>query len=181
MIDWLLFQQVVFAGILVGSITWGWLTDRVGRKLPLQIGSMIGLAGSVASALAPAYRWLLLFRFLVGFAIGGVPQVYAAHINLELLEVMNSYYNCILVFARSGTMLVEFTPTRQRALVIVTMQAFFGIGSAYAAGLAVLVMPSLGWRWFVFLCGLPMLLFVFVSFVSALLSFLTHLVVGCSI
>lgn len=74
--------QVVFAGVLVGSIVWGWLTDRVGRKLPLQIGSMLGLAGSVASALSPAYRWLLLFRFLVGFAIGGVPQVYAAHLCL---------------------------------------------------------------------------------------------------
>ena len=76
----------MFAGILVGSITWGWLTDRVGRKLPLQIASMIGLAGSVASALAPAYRWLLLFRFLVGFSIGGVPQVYAARVHPYLIS-----------------------------------------------------------------------------------------------
>lgn len=64
-------------GVVVGSLLFGWLTDRIGRQIPMQIGAGVGLVSAFASCVVPTYAWLLVGRFFVGVTIGGLSQVYA--------------------------------------------------------------------------------------------------------
>lgn len=61
--------------------------------------------------------------------------------------------------------MVEFVPTRQRAVMILALQLFYGLGAAFAAAVALLTMPTLGWRWMTLFCALPMLIYLVVAFV----------------
>lgn len=61
--------------------------------------------------------------------------------------------------------MVEFVPTRQRAVMVVALQLFYGVGASFASSVALLVMPTLGWRWMTFFCALPMIIYFIVSFV----------------
>src|SRR6516162_1369430 len=59
---------------LVGAVASGWLADRVGRKLPLMI-SILGYSFcNFIAGFSPAFWFLLLFRALLGFFMGGVLQ-----------------------------------------------------------------------------------------------------------
>lgn len=69
-------------------------------------------------------------------------------------------------------------------------QVFWAIGTVFEVLLAVLVMPTLGWRWLLILSALPLLLFAVLCFVGILLKMclkmqilecLEHLVIcsGC--
>jgi MFS transporter, DHA1 family, multidrug resistance protein len=58
-----------FAGLAVGQITQGTLSDRFGRRMPMIIGSGIFTLGTIGCALAPGLGWLAVFRAVA--AIGG--------------------------------------------------------------------------------------------------------------
>lgn len=57
-----------FAGLAVGQITMGTLTDRFGRRTPLIIGTATFTLAAIGCALAPSLTWLAIFRGLA--AIG---------------------------------------------------------------------------------------------------------------
>ena len=63
--------------------------------------------------------------------------------------------------------MVEFVPTRQRAVMVFSLQLFYGLGAAFAAAVALLTMPILGWRWMTFFCAIPMVIYVIVAFVCS--------------
>jgi len=52
------------AGVAVGQLVYGPLSDRYGRKPLLLIGLWLYLAGSIAAVLAPSAFWLILARVL---------------------------------------------------------------------------------------------------------------------
>ena len=56
-----------FAGLAVGQITQGTLSDRYGRRAPLMAGTLVYTLASVGCALAPNLLMLSLFRFLAAF------------------------------------------------------------------------------------------------------------------
>ncbi len=56
------------AGLAVGQLVAGPLSDGIGRRRPLLIGLVAFTAFSVACALAPDIGWLIAFRFLQGMA-----------------------------------------------------------------------------------------------------------------
>lgn len=59
-------------------------SESVGRK-PLMVGSLMTAAAlHAACALAPSWSLLLLFRFLEGWAVGGVPAVAMAYLAEEM-------------------------------------------------------------------------------------------------
>ena len=68
-------------GSLVGSLTLGPLTDRVGRQLMLAIDIVIFLVASAATALAWNAASLIAFRFLVGIGIGADYPISVAYIT----------------------------------------------------------------------------------------------------
>jgi DHA1 family bicyclomycin/chloramphenicol resistance-like MFS transporter len=63
-----------FAGLGIGQILQGTLSDRFGRRPPLIVGTALFAIGSVGCALAPSIGWLAIFRCLsaVGASAGMV-------------------------------------------------------------------------------------------------------------
>lgn len=77
-------------GLFLGSIAFGWLTDRVGRQTMYLADLLIFVVGSLAQALVTDVAWLFALRLLLGVAIGAD-------------------------YAISPTLLAEFAPRRHRA------------------------------------------------------------------
>ncbi|TKS78738.1 Synaptic vesicle 2-related protein [Collichthys lucidus] len=90
------------------------------------------------SAFAPVYGWILVLRALVGFGIGGAPQ--------------------------SVTLYAEFLPMKSRATCILLIEIFWALGTVFEVLLAILVMPTLGWRWLLGLSTIPLFIFAFLCF-----------------
>ena len=126
-----------FAGMMISSTFWGKLSDRFGRKRALIISGIFLFFYGFLCSFAPTYGWILCLRFMVGFNIGCVPQ--------------------------SVTLYAEFLPTKQRGKCVVLLDCFWALGACLEVILAMLVMPSLGWRWLLALSSLPSLCFVLAS------------------
>lgn len=64
--------SVFLAGLALGQCLYGPLLERYGRRMPLMVGLVIFVAGSVMAALAPTLEWLLVARFAqaIGAAAG---------------------------------------------------------------------------------------------------------------
>ncbi|KAI9545123.1 hypothetical protein NQZ68_039119 [Dissostichus eleginoides] len=128
-----LLTSAVFIGMMLSSSLWGNISDKYGRKTGLTLSVLWTMFYGVLSAFAPVYGWILVLRALVGFGIGGAPQ--------------------------SVTLYAEFLPMRSRATCILLIEIFWALGTVFEVLLAILVMPTLGWRWLLGLSTLPLFLF----------------------
>ncbi|XP_064618538.1 synaptic vesicle 2-related protein-like isoform X1 [Lineus longissimus] len=124
---------VVFCGMMLSSSIWGSICDKFGRRTALLLCSLFTFYYGILSALSPIFIWLLILRGLVGFGIGGAPQ--------------------------SVTLYAEFLPSSVRAKCVVLIELFWAIGACFETILALVVMPTLGWRWLLGLSSLPLLIF----------------------
>ncbi|XP_063720368.1 synaptic vesicle 2-related protein-like isoform X2 [Symsagittifera roscoffensis] len=123
----------VFTGMFVASSFWGVIADKFGRKFSLVLSSCLTFYFGALTAFSPNFYWVLVLRGLTGAGIAGAPQ--------------------------AVTIYSEFLPTVYRARAIVLLEVFWAWGTILAVTLALLVMPGLGWRYFVFFCALPVLVF----------------------
>jgi MFS transporter, putative metabolite:H+ symporter len=110
-------------GAMIGAGVWGWLADRIGRR-KVFIATVINF--SVATgilALTPDHGWIFLtvFRFFVGFGIGGLYCV-----DLPLVQ--------------------EFMPSSKRGLVGGIVTAAIPLGVGLGAVLGAYLTPFVGWR-----------------------------------
>lgn len=123
-----------FAGMLVGAWFWGFLADRLGRRTVFLITVALGVVFGFAGAFAPSLEWLLLARFLTGFAIGGTLPV-------------------------DYSMMAEFVPTAWRGRFLVYLESFWALGTVIVAALAWWVSltfePAEGWRYLLAFAALP--------------------------
>lgn len=119
----------VFGGELLGAASWGPFADRRGRR-PAYLGSCVLIAVfGFASAAAPSFGALLLFRCLVGIGIGGLA------VPFDLLS--------------------EFLPTAQRGKMMMAIQYFWTFGTLLVAALAWASLDARGWRFLVAMCAVP--------------------------
>lgn len=132
-----LLSTVVFIGMLIGAYVWGRSSDLIGRKVGFM--STVGIASffGLLSAFAPSFTWLLALRMLTGFGIGG------------MLPVDYS------IFA-------EYLPRENRGRYLVLLESFWALGTLAAAGLAWLIVPTLGWRWLLAIEVVPSILMIFI-------------------
>lgn len=109
------------AGMLVGALVAGALTDRVGRRRIMLVGiAWFSLAMGLC-ALAPTPELLGLFRFLAGLGLGGVlPSAIA--------------------------LTVEYAPRGRRQLYNALMFVGYSVGGVLAAVLALALVAEQGWR-----------------------------------
>ena len=129
----------VFAGMLLGALFSGAISDRFGRKwtnlvLLLIAGFATGLTGASNSM-----RVFSLGRFISGFGYGG------------LLPVVNAY-------------LTEFSSIRIRGLYLALLESSWAIGSILIGGFTMLTLESLGWQWSYYLLAFFSIPLIFVSF-----------------
>ncbi|XAR50713.1 hypothetical protein NMG60_11005112 [Bertholletia excelsa] len=124
-----LITTVVFAGMLIGAYSWGFVSDTYGRtKSMLGVAIVTGGAGFLC-AFSPNYISLVVLRCVVGIGVAGG-------------HVFTSWF-------------LEFVPTPNRGTWMVIFSTFWSIGTIFEAALAWIVMPSLGWRWLLVLSSLP--------------------------
>jgi MFS family permease len=124
-----LISSAVGLGSLIGAIAWGVLSDRRGRRLGFLLTGVFVFVFGLLSAAAPSYGWLVLFRFLCGVGLGGVPVVFS--------------------------LAMEFLPSDQRGRWGIGFLLFWSVGGMLEAALAWRIMLAYGWRWQVGLTSIP--------------------------
>ena len=121
------------AGVAIGQLFWGPLSDRVGRRPALLAGMALYTLGSLASALAPGVNGLIGARIVQ--ALGGC---------------------CGLVLGRA--VLRDVSSAREAAASMALMNLFMSIGPAMAPLVGGVAAAWFGWRAiFVFLALLGVL------------------------
>lgn len=116
---------VALTGTVLGSVGWGTLADRLGRRAAILLASLMFLSTTVCGAM-PTFQGNLLMCFLMGLAAGGLlPIVYA--------------------------LMAETIPARKRALIMVLQAGLATVtGYLFTSGLSAVLLPQFGWRvmWF---------------------------------
>ena len=107
-------------GSALGYLAIGPLADRIGRRVPVIVGTAAFGAACLLSTSASGATAFIAWRVLVGLALGAVLP------------------NIVAIAA-------EVTPARRRSLVVVVLYSGFAIGSALAGLIAGRLMPSFGW------------------------------------
>ncbi len=130
-----LFPISALTGTVVGSIFWGALSDRLGRRAAILLSSIMFIGTAICGAM-PAFGWNVFMCFVMGAAAGGMlPIVYA--------------------------LMAESVPANHRGWLVVLHGGMGTVGGyLVASGAALLLEPRFGWRilWFLNLpTGLLML------------------------
>lgn len=120
-------------GMLIGAMTIGTLSDRVGRKNMLLLSVLIFTSTQLGAALAPTPEIFGLFRFLGGLGMGGIIPVAAA-------------------------LTIEYSAPKRRSFNYGVMYSGYSFGILAAALVALALLPTLGWRWVVGVGFIPILL-----------------------
>lgn len=116
-------------GTVAGSLLWGFLGDRIGRRASILLACVLFTATAMCGAMAP-FGWNIFMCFVMGLGAGGLlPVTYA--------------------------LLTEIIPSRYRGpAVVLVAGAGTALGFLVTSWLAHWLMPVFGWRimWFT---GLP--------------------------
>ena len=127
-----LIGSIGLIGMALGAVVSGTAADRMGRKKVFTITVLIYSIASAFCALSWSYESLLIFRFLVGFGLGGELPV-------------------------AATLVSEYAPSRVRGRFIVLLESFWGLGWIAAACIAYFFIPLYGWRMAFLIGALPAL------------------------
>ena len=130
--------SIGLVGMAIGAVLAGELADRFGRKKMFMATLLLYSVATGLCSIAWSFESLLVFRFLVGFGLGGQLPV-------------------------AVTLVTEFAPAHLRGRFIVLLESFWGLGWLAAALISYLVIPRFGWHVAFILGALPAL-YVFYIF-----------------
>jgi putative MFS transporter len=120
---------VALTGTTVGSVIWGLIADRFGRRSTILLSALMFIGTAICGAM-PSFGWNLAMCFLMGASAGGLLPI-------------------------TFTLMAEMIPAAHRGWLLV---ALGGIGNSagylVAAWAASLLEPAYGWR-VLWLLGLP--------------------------
>ncbi|KAK2188310.1 hypothetical protein NP493_136g03000 [Ridgeia piscesae] len=129
-----LITTVVFVGYLFGSPIFGYIGDTYGRRTSLTMSAAWAVYYGLLSTLSPRYAWLLILRGLLGVGVGGVPQ--------------------------AVTYASEFLPNKIRGQCILALEFFWAFGALFEVLLAMWLLQSYGWHWWLAASALPLVVFL---------------------
>ncbi|HWR44997.1 MFS transporter [Sporomusa sp.] len=124
-------------GMAIGAVLAGSAADKFGRKAVFAVTLMIYSIATGLCGLAWNYESLLVFRFLVGFGLGGELPV-------------------------AATLMAEYSPPASRGRFIVLLESFWALGWLAAALISYLIIPRFGWQMAFFIGALPALYVFFI-------------------
>lgn len=129
-------------GLMAGSLIFGPLADRYGRKRILMLSVFFFGLMTLLSAWSSSVEMLVALRFLTGLGLGGAMP------------------NAI-------TLSSEYAPSRHRSVLVTTMFCGFTLGSALGGIAAAHIVESFGWHWVLIVGGvLPMVLVPIVAMIQ---------------
>ena len=120
-------SSLYLLGAISGSLLFGWLADRLGRRLLFFVTLGLYLVGAAATAFSWDLASFCLFRFLTGAGIGGE-------------------------YAAVNSTIQEMIPARFRGWTDLALGGTFWIGGALGAGASIVLLnpalfnPEIGWR-----------------------------------
>jgi MFS transporter, putative metabolite:H+ symporter len=122
-----------------GSLFYGWLADKIGRRTSLIAAILNVSLATGAMALTPSggWWWLVACRFVVGFGVTGLYSV-----DITLMQ--------------------EFSPSSKRGWFTGVTTTMLPAGSLLAALLGAFAAPYIGWRGLTVVGLLPALLCLYV-------------------
>ncbi|MGC8704942.1 MAG: MFS transporter [Athalassotoga sp.] len=126
---------------LIGSVIFGRIADRFGRKTVYGVEAMIMAVGALLSAISPDFTWLLISRFLLGVGIGGDYPVSAV--------IMSEYSN---------------KKDRGKLVGLVFSMQAVGLITGPLVALALLglnITPDLSWRIMLGIGAIPALMVIY--------------------
>lgn len=123
-----LISLVLFVGQIIGSLLWGSISDKFGRRFPLIVTAFLTALFAALTALSPSFIVLLVLRFLMGFGMG-------ASLSLDFV------------------LMLEFFPSRlhKTHVPLIILFGIFGVILTAVFGF----LANHNWRLFVFLCSCP--------------------------
>lgn len=118
-------------GMMLGSFILGSLSDVIGRKKIMAICMLLFSVFSLLAGLAPNSISFTIMRFIAALGMGGLmPAVIA--------------------------MMTEYSPKKNRALIVATMYCGYSIGAILASLTGMYLMESIGWRFLYWLGIIPL-------------------------
>jgi AAHS family 4-hydroxybenzoate transporter-like MFS transporter len=118
----------MYSGILLGSVVFGYVGDRFGRKTGAVAGVLAYSLPALITGYADSMQHLMALRFVTGLGIGGViPNTIA--------------------------LATENAPKRYRASLVVVTFVGYSLGSAAIAEVAASGIPVFGWPVVFFVAG----------------------------
>ncbi|XP_011897383.1 PREDICTED: solute carrier family 22 member 8 isoform X2 [Cercocebus atys] len=124
-------QSIFMAGILIGGLVLGDLSDRFGRRPILTCSYLLLAASGSGAAFSPTFPVYMVFRFLCGCGISGIT------LSTVILNV-------------------EWVPTRMRAIMSTALGYCYTVGQFILPGLAYAI-PQ--WRWLQLTVSIPFFIF----------------------
>ena len=125
------------AGMGVGSWCWGWIADKWGRRVVFASTVLMFSAFTGVAGLGGSLGFLVGARFLTGLGLGGMVPIDQA-------------------------LVTEYAPARIRGRVASMLPLCWPMGYFCAAGMALLLVPQVGWRWLFAIGVLPAILSVII-------------------
>src|SRR5882762_6542331 len=119
-------SAVGLSGYLVGSAICGFVADHIGRKKTILFTLILYSVFSAGRGLSNTLGVFAFLNFVTWFFVGAESSTVP-------------------------TYLAELWPSRTRGKLVGWMMAFFGAGIALSSLWALLIIPTLGWRWALFL------------------------------
>ena len=129
--------SIGLVGMALGAVIAGSIADKFGRKTVFSATVILYSIATGLCALSWSYESLLLFRFFVGFGLGGELPV-------------------------AATLMSEYAPTNLRGRFIVLLESFWGVGWIFAACIAYMFIPVYGWHYAFIIGALPALYVFFI-------------------
>lgn len=120
------------AGIFVGGLVFGWMTDKVGRQTMYVADLIVFVVASVLQFFVEGPLALFVLRFIMGIAIGAD-------------------------YAIGAALLSEFLPSKQRGSLLASLNAVWTVGfvAAYVTGYFMQGLGPEAWRWMLASSAVP--------------------------
>ncbi|HUK59921.1 MAG TPA: MFS transporter [Stellaceae bacterium] len=113
--------SVTFFGLLVGSLFYGWMADRFGRKFTIVFGTFNFGLPVLLTLWATNVQELMVLRFIGGMGMGGIVPI-------------------------AYTLVSDYAPRRMRSTVTVVTNAGYSVGGTLTGLVAASAIPAYGWR-----------------------------------